>query len=67
MTNENRHKNIADEVARTLFAKYAQRGAKGQRGMGLYFCRLVCEAHGGTIGQQATDVGPVFTVRLPQP
>jgi len=33
-----------------LFAKYGESRGRGARGLGLYFCRLVLEAHGGTIG-----------------
>jgi signal transduction histidine kinase len=51
-------------VADKLFSKYG-RGADGKRGLGLYFCRLACEAHGGTIGYEVIDGRPVFTVRLP--
>lgn len=47
-----------------LFGKYAQ-GKDGQRGLGLYFCRLACEAHGGRVRHQATDEGPAFVLRLP--
>jgi signal transduction histidine kinase len=47
-----------------LFAKYAK-GANGKRGFGLYFCRLACEAHGGTIEYRATDEGSRFVLRLP--
>ena len=47
-----------------LFGKYAQ-GKDGQRGLGLYFCRLACEAHGGSIRHHATDGGPAFVLRLP--
>lgn len=47
-----------------LFGKYAQ-GKDGQRGLGLYFCRLACEAHGGRIRHLATDGGPAFVLRLP--
>jgi K+-sensing histidine kinase KdpD len=33
--------------------------------MGLYFCRLVAEAHGGRIEYAAHADGPTFVVRLP--
>jgi signal transduction histidine kinase len=47
-----------------LFEKYFT-GQGGKRGMGLYFCRLVAEAHGGSIAYESTDVGPRFTISLP--
>jgi signal transduction histidine kinase len=55
---------VPPEVAANLFSKYA-RGANGKRGMGLYFCRLACEAHGGSIALEPTDAGPQFVIRLP--
>jgi signal transduction histidine kinase len=33
--------------------------------MGLYFCRLVAEAHGGRIEYEARGEGPCFVLRLP--
>jgi len=56
---------LADEVADRLFSKYATGGPRSQRGMGLYFCRLACEAHGGSIAYRPNDVGPTFVLRLP--
>ncbi len=47
-----------------LFGKYAQ-GKDGQRGLGLYFCRLACEAHGGSVRYDATPEGPAFVLSLP--
>jgi len=48
-----------------LFGKYAK-GAGGKRGFGLYFCRLACEAHGGTIEYRTTNPqGSTFALRLP--
>ncbi len=55
---------VAAELRPQLFAKYA-RGAGGLRGFGLYFCRLACEAHAGTIEYRSQDDGPTFYVRLP--
>jgi DNA-binding response OmpR family regulator len=55
---------IPPPVAGTLFGKYA-RGSGGKRGMGLYFCRLVAEAHGGRIDYEPTPTGPSFVLRLP--
>jgi signal transduction histidine kinase len=55
---------IPENIRGTLFGKYV-RGGGGKRGMGLYFCRLVAEAHGGRIDYEATPIGPSFVLRLP--
>jgi signal transduction histidine kinase len=55
---------IAESIRPQLFGKYV-RGGGGKRGMGLYFCRLVAEAHGGRIDCEASGIGPRFVVRLP--
>ena len=55
---------IPENIRKTLFGKYVQ-GKGGKRGMGLYFCRLVAEAHGGRIEYEARADGPSFVVRLP--
>jgi signal transduction histidine kinase len=55
---------IPEELRGMLFDKYA-RGKGGKRGMGLYFCRLVAEAHGGSISCEASPNGPSFVMRLP--
>jgi two-component system sensor histidine kinase/response regulator len=55
---------IPENIRKTLFNKYVQ-GKGGKRGMGLYFCRLVAEAHGGRIEYDARANGPSFVVRLP--
>ena len=55
---------VADGLRSNLFGKYVQ-GRGGRRGMGLYFCRLVAEAHGGTISYEPQADGPGFVVRLP--
>lgn len=55
---------ILPELRDLLFNKYA-RGTGGKRGMGLYFCRLVAEAHGGHIGYEADPLGPRFALKLP--
>jgi signal transduction histidine kinase len=55
---------ISETIRSTLFGKYV-RGGGGKRGMGLYFCRLVAEAHGGRIDYEAAPQGPSFIVRLP--
>ena len=55
---------IPDSIRGNLFGKYVQ-GKGGKRGMGLYFCRLASEAHGGRIEYEARTDGPSFVVRLP--
>jgi two-component system, sensor histidine kinase and response regulator len=55
---------IPDLQRPMLFAKYAK-GTNGKRGFGLYFCRLACEAHGGTIDYRAAGDGSRFILRLP--
>lgn len=55
---------IPDLQRPLLFAKYAK-GTNGKRGFGLYFCRLACEAHGGTIDYRASNDGSRFILRLP--
>ncbi len=61
---ENTGPTIPEKLRGTLFQKYV-RGSGGKRGMGLYFCRLVAEAHGGSIDYEATPTGPRFLLRLP--
>jgi signal transduction histidine kinase len=55
---------IPEAIRPHLFEKYV-RGSGAKRGMGLYFCRLVAESHGGTVHHEATDIGPRFVLRLP--
>lgn len=56
----------------TIFGRYFQvearrAAARANRGLGLYFCKLAVEAHGGTIHvEQRGDLGAVFVVRLPE-
>ncbi len=55
---------VPEKVAANLFGKYV-RGTGGKRGMGLYFSKLVAEAHGGRIDYASTAIGPSFVLRLP--
>jgi signal transduction histidine kinase len=55
---------VPETIRSTLFGKYV-RGGGGKRGMGLYFCRLVAEAHGGSIEYETRPDGPAFVIRLP--
>jgi signal transduction histidine kinase len=53
--------------AKMLFERYVTRDAGGH-GMGLAFCRLAAEAHGGTIWVEGREPrGASFCVRFPQP
>ncbi|MBZ0089575.1 MAG: HAMP domain-containing histidine kinase, partial [Thermoanaerobaculia bacterium] len=61
---------IPDELRDRIFEKYVtQGGARGRMrsmGLGLAFCRLGVEAHGGTIGFRSTGgYGTVFWFELP--
>jgi signal transduction histidine kinase len=54
-----------------IFGRYFQverrrASARANRGLGLYFCKLAVEAHGGTIRvEERGDLGAVFVVTLP--
>jgi two-component system heavy metal sensor histidine kinase CusS len=55
-----------------IFGRYFQvearrAAARANRGLGLYFCKLAAEAHGGTIHvEQRGDLGAVFVVHIPE-
>jgi len=59
--------SISPELREHLFEKYRKGGdRKAQTGMGLYFCRLACEAHGGAIAlNETTEFATCFEIRLP--
>jgi two-component system, OmpR family, heavy metal sensor histidine kinase CusS len=56
-----------------IFGRYHQiearrASARANRGLGLYFCRLAIEAHGGTITvEERADLPTTFVVRVAQP
>lgn len=61
---------IQPDIVNTLFQKYiSSQQSKARRrgtGLGLYFCRLAVEAHGGSIWLEDTgDQGSMFVFRLP--
>jgi signal transduction histidine kinase len=64
LTVQNNGPDIPADISKTLFEKYVT-GRGGKRGMGLYFCRLSCEAHGGTVEHVPVAGGPCFVIRLP--
>jgi signal transduction histidine kinase len=61
---------IAQELREKIFQRYVQLepgadSARAGRGLGLAFCTLAVEAHGGTICAEDAAPGNVFRVRLP--
>ncbi len=58
---------IAPELQQRLFEKYVTGGQKQRgSGLGLAFCRLAVEAHGGTIGVESQKgQGSTFSFTLP--
>ncbi len=62
----NTGKGIPPDRREGLFGKYGKGGDnKSQRGMGLYFCRLACEAHGGSIAvEDDEEFATLFAIRL---
>ncbi len=57
----------------TIFGRFYQvearrAAARANRGLGLFFCKLAVEAHGGSIHvEERADLGCVFVIRLPEP
>lgn len=62
-------RGIALEAQTHIFERFFQSSSGDQRGgvgLGLYFCRLAVEAHGGTISVVSSPgIGSAFTVVLP--
>jgi len=64
-------RGIAPENREKIFEAFVQGStedalaARTSRGLGLAFCRLAVEAHGGTISVEDGKPGAVFCVRLP--
>jgi len=64
---------VPDAEREMIFGRYyrieaRKAGARAGRGLGLYFCRLAVEAHGGTITVEPRgSLGAVFVARLPEP
>ncbi|HEY5947712.1 MAG TPA: ATP-binding protein [Kofleriaceae bacterium] len=62
---------VAHADREAIFGRYFQverrrASARANRGLGLYFCKLAVEAHGGTIRvEERGDLGAVFVVTLP--
>jgi signal transduction histidine kinase len=62
---------VPAEERRAIFEKYTRSSTRddlGGHGLGLAFCRLAVEHHGGTIDVEAAEPnGSAFVVRLPRP
>jgi signal transduction histidine kinase len=64
---------VAEGEREAIFGRYyrieaRKAGVRAGRGLGLYFCRLAVEAHGGTIAVESRgELGAVFVARLPEP
>jgi two-component system, sensor histidine kinase and response regulator len=60
---------IPDDARHVIFEKYGQTGRRSGRmnlGLGLYFCRLAAEAHGGELQlRQSAELPTMFVFRLP--
>jgi two-component system, sensor histidine kinase and response regulator len=63
-------KGIPPEMRERIFDRFVQVDGGGAvartgRGLGLAFCKLAVEAHGGTIAVEDGGSGTVFSIRLP--
>ena len=67
ITVANTGPRIPDHLRATLFDKYVKGSdGKAQTGMGLYFCRVACEAHGGTVALVTDrEFATCFEIRIP--
>ena len=62
---------VPSAIRETLFDRYVQGSQEGTetrsgRGLGLAFCKLAVEAHGGSIWVENAGPGAVFCIRLPK-
>jgi signal transduction histidine kinase len=60
---------LPDEISRAVFGRGGSAADRRSRtGLGLYFCRLACQAHGGSIEvAPREDMEASFVLRFPQP
>ncbi|MBN1129564.1 MAG: hypothetical protein JXA71_11285, partial [Chitinispirillaceae bacterium] len=58
---------VPEKYRGALFEKYARvnvDSSKYAKGLGLFFCRLVMGAHGGTIGLECSERGNCFILKF---
>ena len=64
-------KGVPGELREAIFDRFVQVDSRDSgvsrsgRGLGLAFCRLAVEAHGGRIWVEDAQPGAVFCLRLP--
>ncbi len=56
---------VPEDLRRRVFDRFESSGGIRNRGLGLAFCKLAVEAHGGTIWIEDAAPGAVFCMRLP--
>jgi len=56
---------VFDPFVRLDHERDSNPGSRGGRGLGLAFCKIAVEAHGGSIRVEDADPGAVFIVTLP--
>ena len=67
-----RGSGVPEAMRESIFERFVQvesrdrAATRSGRGLGLAFCRLAAEAHGGTIWVEDGAPGAVFCVRLPR-
>lgn len=61
---------VPEDARAQVFERFAQAGggrARTSRGLGLAFCKLAVEAHGGRIWIEDAAPGAIFCIRIPHP
>ena len=56
---------VPEELRRRVFDRFESSGGTRNRGLGLAFCKVAVEAHGGTIWIEDAAPGAVFCMRFP--
>ncbi len=56
---------VPDDHRARVFERFESTGGASNRGLGLAFCKIAIEAHGGRIWIEDADPGAVFCLRIP--